>query len=282
MKWLSFRSDGVAGYGLLTDEGVRPVGPLFAARYPDLRAALAADVLAEAAAAARSNPWVRPLTSVEPEPPIPLPGKILCVGINYLAHMREMGHERPAYPTLFVRFPDTLVGDRGHIQAPRVSGQYDYEGELAVIIGRRAHEVAAADALSYIAGYSILMDGSVRDYQRHTSQFTSGKNFPRSGAFGPCMVTADEIPDPSSLRIETRLNAKVMQQAPIADMCFDVPALVSYISTVMLLEPGDVISTGTPSGVGFARKPPVFLRPGDSLDVEIPGIGVLHNTVVGG
>jgi 2-keto-4-pentenoate hydratase/2-oxohepta-3-ene-1,7-dioic acid hydratase in catechol pathway len=270
---------GVPGYGLATADGIRPVAGPFAARYPDLKSVLAAGATAQAAAVALGNPRLPDPADVILEPPVPNPGKILCVGVNYLAHIREMGREPPEHPVIFVRFPDTLVGGGCDIVRTSLSTQYDFEGELALVIGRSAYQVPKSAALGVVAGYTCFMDGSVRDFQRQTSQFTAGKNFPDSGACGPWLVTADEIPDPAALHLETRLNGQVVQQAPIADMCFGVAELVAYISSFTRLEPGDVITTGTPSGVGFARKPPVWLAPGDVLEVEISGIGVLRNAV---
>jgi 2-keto-4-pentenoate hydratase/2-oxohepta-3-ene-1,7-dioic acid hydratase in catechol pathway len=217
-------------------------------------------------------------------PVIPSPRKIICVGVNYLAHIREMGREPPAYPTLFVRYPDSLVGHGGVLRRPRESTHYDYEGELAIVIGRPARRVAAAEALASVAGYTCLLDGSVRDWQNHTTQFIPGKNFPATGSCGPWLVTTDEIPDPSRLHIETRINGQVMQSAPTSDLCFDVRRIVEYVSAFTPLSPGDVIATGTPSGVGFARKPPRWLVPGDVVEVSISGpggagIGTLRNVV---
>jgi 2-keto-4-pentenoate hydratase/2-oxohepta-3-ene-1,7-dioic acid hydratase in catechol pathway len=280
VKFASFRARGVAGYGLVTDAGLRPVTTTFAARFPDLRSVLAAGVLTDAAEAARRNPRLPDDGDVILEPVIPNPGKILCVGVNYLEHIREMGRDPPEHPVIFVRFPDSLVGHGGDIVRTKVSRQYDFEGELAFVIGRRARYVEKSRALDHVAGYSCFMDGSVRDYQRQTSQFTAGKNFPASGSFGPHLVTPDEIPDLSALALTTRLNGSVMQQALIGDMRFGVADLLAYASTFTRLEPGDVITTGTPSGVGFARNPPVWLQPGDRLEVEIAGIGVLVNNVI--
>lgn len=280
MKFSSFRVRGAPTYGVATPEGLRPVSPVFAGRFPDLKSVIAAGALAEAAASALANPRVPEPGEVALDPVVPNPGKILCVGVNYLEHIREMGREPPEHPVIFVRFPDTLVGGGCDLVATRASGQYDFEGELAFVVGRPARYVPKAAALDHVAGYACFMDGSVRDFQRQTSQFTAGKNFPASGAFGPCLVTTDEIPDPAALRLETRLNGTVMQQAPVGDMRFGVADLVAYISTFTRLEPGDVITTGTPSGVGFARQPPVWLQPGDVLEVEVGGIGVLRNTVV--
>lgn len=282
MKFASFRIHGVPGYGLVTDDGLRPVPAPVAARYPDLRAALAAGALPLVADAARHGPQCLGLDEVAHEPVIPNPGKILCVGVNYLAHIREMGREPPAHPVLFVRFPDTLVGHEQPLVRPTASTHYDFEGELAFVIGRRARYVPVERALEHVAGYACLMDGSLRDFQRQTSQFTAGKNFPASGAFGPWLVTSEEIPDPAALRLETRLNGTVMQQAPVGDMRFGVAELLAYASTITQLEPGDVITTGTPSGVGFARQPPLWLQPGDVLEVKIDRIGVLRNRVVDG
>ena len=204
--------------------------------------------------------------------------KILCVGVNYRPHIEEMGREVPDYPVVFTRFPSSLVGDGEDLVRPRVSDQYDFEGELAVVIGRTARHVQRAEALDYIAGYCCFMDGSVRDWQRHTTQFTPGKNFEQSGAIGPMVAVAD-IPDPSELELTTRLNGVVMQQGRVAELVFDIPTLIAYCSTFAALQPGDVIATGTPGGVGAARTPPVWLRDGDVVEVEISQIGVLRNSV---
>jgi 2-keto-4-pentenoate hydratase/2-oxohepta-3-ene-1,7-dioic acid hydratase in catechol pathway len=201
------------------------------------------------------------------------------VGINYLEHIHEMGRDKPDYPTLFVRFPDTLVGHREPVVRPRVSAEYDYEGELAIVIGRAARQVRAADALAHVAGYTCLLDGSVRDWQRHTTQFTPGKNFPATGGCGPWLVTTDEIPDPARLELRTRVNGEVLQAAPTSDLCFGVQQIIEYCSGFCQLNPGDIIATGTPSGVGFARQPPRWLTPGDVVEVEISGIGILTHTV---
>jgi len=204
--------------------------------------------------------------------------KILCVGVNYRPHIEEMGREMPSHPVVFIRFPGSLVEDGEALLRPRVSEQFDFEGELAIVIGKTARHVARADAYEYIGGYCCFMDGSVRDWQRHTGQFTAGKNFERSGAIGP-MVPAASIPDPTLLELVTRVNGEVMQQGRIADLVFDIPSLIEYCSTFSELAPGDVIATGTPGGVGAARKPPVWLRDGDLVEVEITGVGVLRNAV---
>jgi 2-keto-4-pentenoate hydratase/2-oxohepta-3-ene-1,7-dioic acid hydratase in catechol pathway len=280
LKFASFRVRGVPAYGLVEGDAFQPVTAIFQARYPDLRAALEAGALERAADSARGNPRRPDPGHVTFDPVIPNPGKILCMGVNYREHMKEMGRKVPDYPVLFTRAPDTMVGHDQPLVKTRVSEQYDYEGELAFVIGRPARYVRAEQALGYVGGYTCLMDGSVRDFQNHTSQFIAGKNFPRSGSVGPWFVTADEIPDPKALQLQTRLNGQIMQQAPVSDMHFGVAELLAYCSTFTRLAPGDILTTGTPSGVGFARKPPVWLKAGDVIEVEITGIGVLRNPVV--
>jgi len=214
-------------------------------------------------------------------PCVPDPGKVLCIGVNYKKHVLEMGRELPEYPWVFTRFADSLVGHGASMIRPAsVSESYDFEGELAVIIGRAAHRVTATDAFEYVAGYSCFNDGSIRDYQRHSGQFTPGKNFLNSGSLGPWLVTRDEIKDIEGLHLETRLNGEVMQSASTGDLIFSVPRLIEYCSTFTRLEPGDIIATGTPGGVGAARTPPVWMKPGDTIEISISEIGVLSNTIV--
>lgn len=207
------------------------------------------------------------------------PTKILCIGVNYRKHVLEMGRELPEHPWVFVRFADSFVGHGAGMMRPSISENFDFEGELAVIIGRDAYRIAAADALDYVAGYCCLNDGSIRDFQRHSGQFTAGKNFPRSGAMGPWVVTRDEITDVEALLLETRLNGEVMQSSSTGDLIFDIPTLIEYCSSFTRLQPGDVIATGTPGGVGAARTPPVWMKPGDTIEVSISEIGVLRNTI---
>ncbi|MEO8445505.1 MAG: fumarylacetoacetate hydrolase family protein [Gammaproteobacteria bacterium] len=279
MKLASIRDGKTGTWGLAGPEGLRLAAPDLRARYPGIRDVLAAgalgDILPQLLASAPRDP-----AGLRFLPVVPDPGRILCVGINYLKHIEEMGREKPAYPTLFTRFPDTLVGHGEPVMRPRISTRYDYEGELALVIGKPARYVPAAEALDYVAGYTCFLDGSVRDWQQHTTQFIPGKNFPSTGACGPWLVTTDEIPDPAVLRLETRVNGEVLQAAPVSDLCFDVRRIVEYCSGFCQLNPGDIIATGTPSGVGFARKPPRWLVPGDVVEVEISGIGILRNTVV--
>lgn len=213
-------------------------------------------------------------------PPVPNPGKIICIGLNYHDHVAESGRAVTQHPALFARYPESQVGHLSPMVRPLESEKLDYEGELAVIIGKGGRRIKAAQAMKHIAGYACYNDGSVRDWQHHTSQFLAGKSFVGTGAFGPWMVTADEIPDPRLLRLQTRLNGQLMQDAPIDMMITPIPQQIEYISTVMPLAPGDVIVTGTPGGVGAKRNPPVYLRDGDVVEVEIDRIGVLRNPVL--
>lgn len=220
-----------------------------------------------------------PMGAVTFCPPIEDPDKIICVGMNYRGHLAETSADLPQSPSLFVRFPSSQVGHNQPIVAPSVSAQLDYEGELAVIIGRPAWRVSEEEALAYIAGYSCFAENSVRDYQSHARQVTAGKNFLASGAFGPWLTTSDDVGDPTDLELITRLNGQVVQRDLVSSLIFSVPRLISYITEFTRLLPGDVISTGTPDGVGFLRNPPVYLTPGDRMEVEIPGVGLLQNLV---
>jgi len=213
-------------------------------------------------------------------PPLEQPPKIVCIGLNYADHSREGGFEPPTYPTVFGRFNSSLIGHRQPLIRPRVSQAFDYEGELVAIIGRGGRHIEKAKALDHVIGYSIFNDASVRDYQMRTPQWTIGKNFDGTGAFGPWLVTADELPrGATGLKLQTRLQGTVVQSTSTKDLIFDVATLVSLLSEAFTFETGDVIVTGTPAGVGFARKPPLFMKPGDVCEVEIEGIGTLVNPV---
>ena len=213
--------------------------------------------------------------------PIPGPQRIICVGQNYVAHREEMEGAITKKPLLFTRFPGSLVGHNSALIKPAESEQFDYEGELAVIIGPGGRRIPAEKALDHIVGYSCFMDGSVRDYQIHTTQYIPGKNFDRSGSFGPWMVTADEIPDPNAgLSLQTRLNGETVQQTTTDLMLFNIPTVIAYISTFTTLEPGDVIATGTPGGVGYKRDPQLFMKPGDKIEVEIESVATLTNSII--
>jgi 2-keto-4-pentenoate hydratase/2-oxohepta-3-ene-1,7-dioic acid hydratase in catechol pathway len=278
MKLASFTASGRASYGLVVDGGIVDAGARLGSRYPTLRAAIAGDALGEIARTAGATPDL-PLAQATLLPPIPAPDKIVCIGLNYRAHAAEAGLKVPEHPSLFLRLNNTLVPHGGALVRPSVSADMDYEGELAVVIGRGGRHIAAARALDHVAGYACFNDGSLRDYQRQHS-VAVGKNFVATGGFGPWLVTAGEIPDPSQLILTTRLNGVEVQRGETADMIFSVPQIIAYVSAFTRLEPGDVISTGTPPGVGMARKPPLWLKPGDVVEVEISRIGVLRNAVV--
>jgi acylpyruvate hydrolase len=223
---------------------------------------------------------MRPLEAVDLLPVVPRPSKIICAGRNYAAHAAEGNAEVPPYPDLFARFADTLIADGAPIVVPSVSHQVDWEAELAVVIGTSARHIAVADAFDVVAGYTAFNDVSVRDYQRRTPQWLAGKNFAASGPFGPALVTRDEVSDPHALRLELHVNGELMQSASTADMVFSIPALIADISSWTTLEPGDVIATGTPAGIGALRSPPRFLQPGDVVRVSLEEVGVLENPVI--
>jgi 2-keto-4-pentenoate hydratase/2-oxohepta-3-ene-1,7-dioic acid hydratase in catechol pathway len=222
------------------------------------------------------------LASVTLLPPVPQPRRIMCVGTNYADHIAESDRvqEAPPYPVIFTRFASSLVGHGSAIERSAASTSYDYEGELAIVIGARTRHISPEDALSAIAGYSCFMDGTMRDFQRHTSQFIPGKNFERSGAFGPFLVTADEITDPYALELSTTVDGAVVQHASTSQLIHNLSAIVSYCSTFTTLEPGDVIATGTPGGVGYVKEPPLWLVPGTEVRVTVPGVGELVNRVI--
>jgi acylpyruvate hydrolase len=212
--------------------------------------------------------------------PVQRPGKVVCVGLNYRSHLAEIGEHAPEYPILFLKPATSVNGHRQSIVLPRVSRQVDFEGELAVVIGRRGKYISEDDALGFVAGYTCANDVSAHDIEFRTSQWTSGKMLDTFCPLGPVLVTADEIPDPSRLRLRTLLNGQTMQDAPTSDMVFPVPFLISYISSLAALEPGDIILTGTPAGIGCNRKPQLFLQAGDEVSVQIEGIGTLANPVI--
>ena len=222
-----------------------------------------------------------PLASITLGLPVPEPGKIVCIGLNYVDHAKEGGNPIPDYPAVFLRTRSSLVAHGQPLVRPLCSDKFDYEAELAIVIGKPARNVSEADALSHVFGYACFNDGSLRDYQRKSTQWTMGKNFDGTGPFGPDIVTADELPaGAAGLRIVSRLNGQTLQDGNTGNMIFPVARTIALISEVMTLEPGDVIITGTPAGVGYPRKPPIFLRPGDVCEIEIEGIGILRNPVV--
>lgn len=271
-------ADGTASYGVVIDGTLHDAGPDMRARYADLRAVLASQAL-EALAAASGNGAVLEFADVTLMPPVRNPDKIICIGLNYATHIRETGRDKPAKPSIFTRYPSSLVGHDVPLIRPAASDWFDFEGELAVVIGKAGRNIPEEAAMDHIAGYSCFNDGSIRDYQRHTSQFWAGKNFDRSGSMGPWLVTADELANPAAQSMITRLNGEVVQSTPISDLAFKIEELIAYISIVTELLPGDIIATGTPSGVGLFREPKLFMQPGDNIEVEISGIGTLSNTI---
>jgi len=279
MKLASFKVPSGSTYGVITDKGAIDIGKRMGTRAPTLRALIEADAIAEAGRIAAGTTPDYPLDSIQYLPVIPNPDKILCVGLNYEEHRVETGREKTENPAIFIRVPESQTGHGQPIIRPRESKMFDYEGEIAVIIGKPGRRISQADSWNHIVGYSCYNDGSVRDWQRHTVQWTAGKNFSWTGPFGPWMVTADEIPAGTKLTLVTRLNGKEMQRADTDMMIFKIPALIEYLSTVTTLLPGDVIVTGTPGGVGARRNPPVFMNPGDRVEVEIDKVGVLSNVV---
>ena len=279
MKLATFSLDGKTTWGMVTDDGVLDCGAILHGKYPSLKSLIASGGYADAAAAA-ATARKYPLGAVSWLPVIPDPAKILCIGLNYEKHRVETGRKEAEHPAVFTRFADTQLGHGDSIVRPFVSTRLDYEGELAVVIGRHGRHIPRDSAMTYIAGYACYNDASVRDWQRHTIQFTPGKNFPVTGSFGPWLVTADEIADYRRLKIETRLNGAVVQSAGLDQLIFPIPVLIEYVSTFTALAPGDVIVTGTPGGVGDKREPPLYMKAGDQVEVEISGIGVLRNGIV--
>lgn len=279
MKVVSYRHQGKSSFGVVSGAGVIDGGARLGGRYSDLRAVIAAGAIDELRKAVAGQSADVPLDRIEFLPIIAQADKIICVGLNYENHRVETGREKTEKPVLFTRFSDSHVGHNQPMIKPRSSDRYDYEGELVAVIGKPGRHIAEADALGHVSGYTCYNDGSVRDWQRHTHQFTPGKNFPRSGALGPWLVTTDEIPDPSKLVLTTRLNGQEVQKAPTDHMIFNVPYLIHYISGFTALGPGDLIVTGTPGGVGDRRTPPLYMKPGDTVEVEITSIGTLRNLI---
>lgn len=278
MRLGTFLIDGAPVCAVVDGDRVVPVAALFPGLDLDISAIAAAGLVPEIARRLPGAPSVA-LADVGYLPPLPRPGKIICVGVNYEDHRIEGKRERASHPTLFARYPESLLGHEGAILRPAVSTLLDFEGEIALVIGRRAAHVPEAEAYDYVFGYSCFNDASVRDWQRHTSQWMPGKNFPATGGFGPFVVTADEAGDPAAMVLTTRLNGEVVQQAEGRDMLFSIPQVIAYVTTFTVLEPGDVIVTGTPGGVGFARNPQLFMKPGDVVEVEVSGVGILRNPI---
>ena len=282
MKLVTFRSGDTTRLGVLDGDDVVDLNKADASVPADLRAALkdGVDLKAAAARAIASGEHGAPYASLQLAPVVPEPSKIVCLGHNFYDHAKEGGNLKPVYPLIFFRGPSSLIAHEDPVIRPRVSEKLDYEAELLVVIGKRARHVKREHALDYVFGYACFNDVSVRDYQKRTSQWTIGKNFDGTGAFGPCLVTADELPPGAEgLTLRLILNGEVMQQANTSDMIWGVAETIELLSECLTLEPGDVVVMGTPAGVGWARDPSVWLKPGDRVEVDIERIGRLQNTV---
>mgnify|MGYP001390901600 CR=1 FL=1 len=281
MRFVSFEKQGQASYGVWQDEAAWLQAPAdFQARFPDLKSVIAAGQLEALEQAARQANQVVSAAEARLLPVIANPGKVFCVGLNYKSHVAEMKRPDSEKPAIFTRFADSLSAHGAPLPKPATTSRFDFEGELAVIIGKGGRRISQADAFEHIAGYACFNDGTARDWQRHTHQWTPGKNFPATGPLGPFMATRQAIPDVDALTLETRLNGQVMQHASLSDLIFTLPVIIEYLSGFTTLSPGDVIATGTPGGVGDKREPPVYMKAGDVIEVEITGLGTLRNTVV--
>ena len=282
MKLISYQLNGTDSYGAVTGDRADRVVDLrqiFGERAADLKALIAADLLAEAATAVGQASATLALSELQLLPVIPNPGKIVCVGLNYGEHVRETGREITEQPTLFLRVAESQLAHGEDIVLPPESTRLDYEGEIAVVIGCGGRRIAEADAWSHIAGYACYNDGSIRDWQTATPQWTAGKNFWRTGGFGPWMVTRDEIADGRVMTLVTRLNGQEMQRTTTDKLIHSIPRQIAHISAFTPLAAGDVIVTGTPGGVGAKRNPPVWMKPGDIVEIEVDAIGVLRNGI---
>ena len=280
MSFVSFENAGRQSYGVWQDEGTWLEAPTdFQAKYPDLKSVIAANQLDALDTLARQAAQVVKAGGAHLLPVIPNPGKIFCVGLNYKTHVAEMKRPDSEYPAIFTRFADSLTAHGAPLPKPKTTQRFDFEGELAIVIGKGGRNIAQADAWEHIAGYACFNDGTARDWQRHTHQWTPGKNFPGTGPLGPFMAKRDAIPDVNQLTLESRLNGEVMQHASVADLIFTLPVIIEYLSGFTTLSPGDVIATGTPGGVGDKREPAVYMKAGDVIEVEITGLGTLRNVV---
>jgi 2-keto-4-pentenoate hydratase/2-oxohepta-3-ene-1,7-dioic acid hydratase in catechol pathway len=281
MKLATFSTAKGASYGAVVDKGIVDLGRRLGNRYPDLLSLVAANAFGEAAKLLNEKIDFK-TADVTWLPVIPNPGKIICVGLNYQDHVVETGRDNTEQPAIFLRLPESQVGHLQPIVRPRESTHMDFEAEIAVIVGKAGRRITQKDAWSHIAGYSCYNDGSVRDWQRHTVQWTAGKNFARTGGFGPWMVTADEIPPGTRMTLSCRLNGERMQHATTEQMIFKIPKIIEYVSAWTTLQPGDVLVTGTPGGVGARRTPPLWMKPGDKVEIEIDKVGILENSIADG
>jgi 2-keto-4-pentenoate hydratase/2-oxohepta-3-ene-1,7-dioic acid hydratase in catechol pathway len=273
MKYVSYLIEGRATYGHVEGDQVSDLGAVAGAP-ADLKTAIAAGALPGLKA-----PAAIPFDSIQLLPVVGAPAKIFCVGHNYETHRQETGRAKVTYPSIFLRFADTLIAHGDEILRPNNSTSLDYEGELAIVIGKGGRHISENEAMSHVAGFTCANDASVRDWQWHTTQFAPGKNFPATAPLGPWLVTPDEIDDLEAVTVTTRLNGDVMQHASLADLIFPLPTIIAYLSGFTQLNPGDVILTGTPGGVGAKREPPVWMKPGDVVEVDIAGVGLLRNPI---
>jgi len=281
MRLATFKTAQGPSYGIVTSKGIVDLKRYIGNQYPDLLSLIESNGFAEAAKHLNSAADYKE-SDITWLPVIPNPGKILCVGLNYQDHVVETGRDNTEQPAIFIRVAESQVGHRQPIVRPRESKNLDYEAEIAVIIGKGGRRISQKDAWGHIAGYSCYNDGSVRDWQRHTIQWTAGKNFAQTGGFGPWMVTADDIPPNTKMTLSCRLNGETMQKATTEQMIFKIPKIIEYCSTWTTLEPGDVLVTGTPGGVGARRNPPVWMKPGDKVEIEIDKVGILENSIADG
>lgn len=279
MKLVCFKQAGQATYGVMSGDHFLQPPADFLGRYPDIAAVLRGNALHELAQVVETRGKAVQPGTTQALPVLTNPQKIICVGLNYKTHVAETKRDDSAYPSLFVRFTDTLAAQGDVVLKPSFSDRFDWEGELAVVIGSGGRDITQAQAFDHVAGYACFNDITVRDWQRHTHQWTPGKNFPGTGPLGPWLLTADEVPDVGAMTLETRLNGEVMQHASLADLIFTIPVLIEYISRFTPLYPGDVIATGTPGGVGDRRTPPRYMKDGDTVEVEITGLGILRNRI---
>jgi len=280
MSFVSFEIAGHPSYGVWKDEGNwMQVPEGFQTQYPDLKSVIAAEKLDELEAVIQQSGKPLAASQARLMPVIPNPSKIFCVGLNYKTHVAETKRADSEYPAIFTRFADSLTAHNAPLPHPKETQRFDFEGELAVIIGKGGRNITQAQAFEHIAGYACFNDGTARDWQRHTHQWIPGKNFPQTGPLGPFMATRKEIPDVNKLILESRLNGEVMQHASVADLIYTLPVIIEYLSGFTTLYPGDVIATGTPGGVGDRREPPVYMKAGDVIEVEITGLGTLRNVV---
>ena len=280
MKLISFLHHNTPSYGIVQGDDVLNLTPILGAQAPDLKSLIAHNMLDQAAKALASHKTDLKFADLHLLPVITNPNKIVCVGLNYADHVRETGRELTESPALFLRMSESQIGHGQNIVRPPESHRLDYEGEIAVVIGKGGRRISEADSWSHIAGYSCYNDGSIRDWQVSTTQWTAGKNFWRTGGFGPWMVTADEIKPDQKMTLITRLNGQELQRATTDMMIHSIPRQIAYISTFIPLEAGDVIVTGTPGGVGNKRTPQVFMKPGDVVEIEVDAVGILRNGIV--